>query len=56
VKKVVDIRIRIEYDTDQFPEADMHWAAEKIAEASELYNIGYDFDSFDKTAEVTHHG
>ena len=54
--KTVYITIKIEYDPAVFPEADMRWAADKIADADELYNIGYDFDSFSKTAEVTHHG
>lgn len=54
--KTIYITIKIEYDPGKFPESGMVWAAEKIAECSELYNIGYDFDSFDKTSEVSYHG
>jgi hypothetical protein len=52
--KVVDITIRIEYDEEKFPESDMEWVADKIAETDELYNIGYDFDSFQRTSTVIH--
>lgn len=54
--KTIYITIKIEYDPDRFPEDDMRWAAEKIAECNEISNIGYDSDSFDKEAEVTYHG
>lgn len=53
--KRVDIVIRIEYDPDKFPEDDMRWVADKISECDELYNIGYDFESFDIIkADVIH--
>jgi hypothetical protein len=54
--KTVDITIHIEYDPDKFPEADMLWAADKVSEAAEIGDIGYDWDSFDITSEVVHHG
>jgi hypothetical protein len=53
--KRVDIQIRIEYDETKFPVDDMLWAANKVAECDEIYNIGYDSDSFDITeSKVTH--
>jgi hypothetical protein len=53
--KTIYITIKIEYDPDKFPEDDMRWAADKVAEAEEIGNIGYDWDSFDITSEVTYH-
>jgi hypothetical protein len=51
----VDIQISIEYDESKFPEDDMRWAAEKVAECEQIWNIGYDSDSFDITeSKVTH--
>ncbi len=55
--KTVDILIRIDYDPEKFPEDDMRWAADKIAECGELYDIGHDLDSFVvTTSKVVHHG
>ena len=54
MRRTVDIVISITYDPFQFPEGDMRWAADKISECDELYNIGYDFDSFEVDATVTH--
>lgn len=53
--KRIYITIRIDYDPEVFPEGDMQWAAEKISEANELYDIGYDFDSFDTESDVSYH-
>jgi hypothetical protein len=53
--RAVDIRIRIEYDEDRFPEDDMRWAADMVAECEQIWDIGYDSDSFDITeSKVTH--
>jgi len=52
--KTIDIKIRIEYDPAMFPEDDMRWAADKVAECEQVWNIGYDSDSFDITSSVTH--
>lgn len=51
----VYITIKIEYDPARFPVDDMRWAADKVAECGDIWNIGYDSDSFDITSEVTHH-
>jgi hypothetical protein len=53
--KEIYITIKIEYDPDRFPEDDMRWAVDKVAAAEEIDNIGYDWDSWHKTAEVTHY-
>lgn len=53
--KTLYITIKIEYDPDRFPEDDMNWAAGKVAECADVWNIGYDSDSFDITSEVTYH-
>lgn len=52
--KQVDIKITVVYDETKFPEDDMRWAAEKVAECDPIWNIGYDFDSFSKESKVTH--
>lgn len=52
--KAVDIQIRIEYDETRFPEADMRWAADKVAECDQIWYIGYDANSFDIESKVIH--
>lgn len=52
--KTIDIRMTIEYDETKVDEGDMAWAADKICEAGEIRNIGYDWDDIKITTEVTH--
>lgn len=52
--KRVDIRITVVYDETKFPEDDMRWAAGKVSECDPIWNIGYDFDSFEIESKVIH--
>jgi hypothetical protein len=49
------ITIKITYDPEKFPKDDMHWAIDKLTDCDEIGNIGYDWDSWTKTTEVTYH-
>lgn len=32
----------------------MRWAADKVTECNDIWNIGYDFDAFDITSTIKH--